>query len=428
MITVIIPVLNEAATVASVVELARKAAGVTEVIVVDDGSIDGTPELARTSGARVIVSTLLGKGASMEDGLRAAHNENLVYLDGDLTEVSPEVISLLVDPLLRDEADFVKEAFSRRAGRVTVLTARPLLDTFFPELSHVRQPLGGMIAGRRSLLRTLPFETDYGVDIGLLLDASAAGARIAQVEIGSIEHSSQSLEVLGDMARQVARVILKRASAQGRLDAALIGEVEEIERHSRMELSLLLKPVRSAERLALLDMDGTLIEGRFAVRLASAVGRAERLGRFLDNHSLSPEKRTRQIGRVFRGIPRSVFEEVARDVPLRPGAVQLVVGLRKLGFRVGIVSDSFHIATEIVRRRIFAEFSIAHLMRFRAGIATGTVHLAPALYHQGGCRQHKLCKKNALLRLCEHFAIPPSSVLAAGDTARDVCMLEAAGL
>lgn len=84
-VSVIIPVLNESARIASVVAFALQSPLVAEVIVVDDGSIDGTPELAREAGAKVITSTLLGKGASMEDGLNAAQHEILLYLDGDLT-------------------------------------------------------------------------------------------------------------------------------------------------------------------------------------------------------------------------------------------------------------------------------------------------------------------------------------------------------
>jgi glucosyl-3-phosphoglycerate synthase len=68
MILVITPVLNESPTVASVVSFAKRAPGVTEVIVVDNGSIDGTPELAAQAGARVVTSTLLGKAASINDG------------------------------------------------------------------------------------------------------------------------------------------------------------------------------------------------------------------------------------------------------------------------------------------------------------------------------------------------------------------------
>jgi glycosyltransferase involved in cell wall biosynthesis len=86
-ISVIIPVLNEAPTIAAVVEFAACSSLVSEVIVLDDGSIDGTPELARAAGARVVTSTMLGKGGSMEDGVQLAANELLLYLDGDLTGV-----------------------------------------------------------------------------------------------------------------------------------------------------------------------------------------------------------------------------------------------------------------------------------------------------------------------------------------------------
>jgi len=212
MITVIIPVLNESPTVSSVITFARQAPGVTEIIVVDDGSIDGTPELAQRAGARVVISTLLGKGASMEDGMWEAKNDILLYLDGDLSELCPDLVQRMTAPLLEQKADFVKANFSRSAGRVTVLTARPMLLTFFPELSHFEQPLGGIITARRSLLRNFHFETDYGVDIALLLDVAMSGAAITQVDIGHVQHDSKPLEVLGDMAKQVLRVILDRAA------------------------------------------------------------------------------------------------------------------------------------------------------------------------------------------------------------------------
>jgi glycosyltransferase involved in cell wall biosynthesis len=166
MISVIIPVLNESAAVSSVVSFALASPLVKEVIVVDDGSIDGSPDLARAAGARVITSTLLGKGASMRDGLLAAKYDLLFYLDGDLSGLRHDLIARLASPLLLGKADFVKASFTRNAGRVTTLTARPLLQTFFPELSYIHQPLGGIIGSRRALLARLRFEDDYGVDVG----------------------------------------------------------------------------------------------------------------------------------------------------------------------------------------------------------------------------------------------------------------------
>ena len=165
-ISVVIPALNEAANIGSVIRLAAQCRLVNEIVVVDDGSIDDTRGEAERAGARVVNGSLLGKGSAMEDGLQAASGGLIVYLDGDLRGLRRDLIERMVEPLMDGRADFVKAKFSREAGRVTVLTARPLLATFFPELAVIAQPLGGLIAVRRALLEQLHFETDYGVDLG----------------------------------------------------------------------------------------------------------------------------------------------------------------------------------------------------------------------------------------------------------------------
>src|SRR5688500_8540981 len=268
-ITVVIPVLNESATITSVVQYALSSPLVDEVIVVDDGSIDGTAELAAAAGARVITSSMLGKGVSMEDGMRAAKNGTVLFLDGDLTGLEQLVIEAMVAPIFNESADFVKAKFSRAAGRVTMLTAKPLIRTYFPELRQFDQPLSGIMAARKSLLEQLRFENDYGVDIGLLIDASLARARLAEVDIGAIEHRNQSLTALGEMATQVARAVLERAARANRLRASFIRESKENERIESLNLDGLLRRVpATAEKIALFDMDGVLLNGRFIVNLA----------------------------------------------------------------------------------------------------------------------------------------------------------------
>ena len=84
MITVIIPALNEEETIASVVTFAKGQPQVTEVIVVDDKSLDKTVSIAQENGAKVITSTKLGKGASMKDGILCATNDIIAILDGDI--------------------------------------------------------------------------------------------------------------------------------------------------------------------------------------------------------------------------------------------------------------------------------------------------------------------------------------------------------
>jgi phosphoserine phosphatase len=427
MISVIIPALNESETIGSVIGLAWGSPGVTEVLVVDDGSIDGTAEIAQAVGATVLTSALLGKGASMKEGLGTARNEVVLYLDGDLRGMHPDLVGRMTRPILRSEADFVKARFTRSQGRVTALSARPLLCVFFPELAHFEQPLGGIVAARRSVLRRLRFENDYGVDVGLLIDAAACGARLTEADVGHIEHDSQPLEALADMATQVVRTVLQRAARYGRLRPARIYDAQEAERCRRSDLAVALRKAKGGDRLAFFDMDGVLVKGRFVAELARRTHRTATLGRFLDNPRLDAEARARRIASLFAGVPRTVFERTARRIPLAEGARETVLRLRKAGFRVGVVSDSYSVASEVVRRRVFADFSLAHLLEFCRGRATGHITFAAAMVHQRGCPRHVCCKANVLYHLAAETGVDPAQILAVGDGDNDVCLLRAAG-
>src|ERR1700741_1932616 len=121
MLTVIIPVLNEQSTIGSVVRFCLQDPLVNEVIVVDDKSEDKTVEMAKEAGAKVITSEVRGKGISMKDGIAQATNDILVFLDGDIDPYPAETISILTQPLINNDADFVKGTFARNAGRVTEL-------------------------------------------------------------------------------------------------------------------------------------------------------------------------------------------------------------------------------------------------------------------------------------------------------------------
>jgi HAD superfamily phosphoserine phosphatase-like hydrolase len=426
-VSVVIPVLNESARVASVVRLALKSPLVGEVIVVDDGSIDGTPELAEAAGARVFTSTFLGKGGSMEEGMLAARHSTLLYLDGDLTGLSDDLVERVTAPVLNGAADFVKARFSRRAGRVTVLTARPLLRTYFPELAHFEQPLGGIIAARKELLQRLRFENDYGVDVGLLIDAAALGARLTEVDIGELDHDSHDLDYLGEMATQVARAILERAGAYGRLLLSFVQRANEKDRYQRAQPERILERMGAVERLALFDMDGTLLKGRFIAELARRTRREVPLSKYLDRLDLTPERRTACIAKVFRGVKRELMQEVARSLPLNPGAVEAVIGLRKRGYRVGIITDSYHTAAESVRRRVFADFVLANVIEFHLGKATGAVTLAPT-FRSGQTGRRAYDKLNALRFLARRWGLRAHHIIAVGDSDNDVGMLRGAGL
>ncbi|MBA2528674.1 MAG: glucosyl-3-phosphoglycerate synthase, partial [Euzebyales bacterium] len=215
---------------------------VDEVVVIDGGSEDGTAGLAGAAGARVVADGALlaehgpmqGKGDALWRSLTATSGDIVVFIDADIRNPDPRFVWGLLGPLLTDETvSFVKAFYDRPVqldkvlyatggGRVTELTARPLLNLFWPELAGLVQPLSGEYAGRRALLESVPFFTGYGVEIGLLIDilaAEGAGA-IAQVDLATRIHRNQEMPSLSRMAYGIAQVAMRRLAEQGRATLA----------------------------------------------------------------------------------------------------------------------------------------------------------------------------------------------------------------
>src|SRR5689334_11591245 len=237
-VSVVLPARDEEATVGALVgEIAerwmREVPLVDELLVVDSDSSDGTAEVARAAGADVVATTEVlpthgtrpGKGEALWKSLAATTGDLIVFLDADLLGDVRHYVPGLLGPLLTEPSvAFVKGCYTRPltvggveqaagGGRVTELTARPLLNALWPELAGVVQPLGGEYAARRSVLERVPFVSGYGVDVGLLVDllGLCGLAALAQVDLGVRRHLSQSEEALGAMAGQVVATLLARA-------------------------------------------------------------------------------------------------------------------------------------------------------------------------------------------------------------------------
>jgi glucosyl-3-phosphoglycerate synthase len=425
--SVVIPALNEAERVGDVVRYALSDPATAEVIVVDDSSTDDTVERARAAGASVITSSMLGKGASMRDGVQVAKQPLVVFLDGDLAQLQPGIVTALCTPLLEGRADFVKARFGRGGGRVTELTAKPMLSVFFPELAHFAQPLGGIIGARRALLQQLGFENGYGVDIGLLIGAHRRGARLREVDIGSLEHDSQPLGDLTSMANEVAQVIYTQARHAGRLHMEQIAAMYESQRQATASIHYILSKRRGRRRILLLDMDGTITPTRYALEVAKATGALPSLNALLDTATRDTAGRSAQIASLFRFVHRQQFEATALNLPIREGLVACVNQMRRMGFMVGVVSDSYFIAAEVIRRRIFADFAMAHTLNFENDICTGEVRLNGGFFADAVGRSGNPCKSEVLKRFREDRVDPRvSDIWAVGDNVNDLQMLCAA--
>ncbi|MBF0520439.1 MAG: glycosyltransferase family 2 protein [Nitrospirae bacterium] len=104
MITIVIPALNEAATIGDVINGCKKYAD--EIIVIDGHSTDGTAEVAANLTARCITDNGKGKGAALRHAINEAKGDIIVFIDADGSH-DPDDIPKLTEPILKGEADHV---------------------------------------------------------------------------------------------------------------------------------------------------------------------------------------------------------------------------------------------------------------------------------------------------------------------------------
>lgn len=426
MVTVIIPALNEANTIVSVIRFCQSEPLVSEIIVVDDTSDDNTVELAREAGARVLISATRGKGISMKEGIDATTNDLVVFLDADIDPYPDQSIHKLVSPLINDEADFVKGSFARNAGRVTELVAKPLLTILFPGLAHFAQPLSGMIAGKKNYFQKIEFFNDYGVDIGILIDMYLMKARVAEVNIGYIENKSKPWEALGKMSREVSRAILSRAQRHNSNEFSLesVNSLETIQR----EMNNALRENLSAyHKMIVLDMDDTILTDRFINVCAAEFGFSSKLDELRFNEK-DPIILTKRIGLLLKNRTMDELLHVISNMQMAENIREMVKVYKEKGYLVGIISHSYTLITNYVKQQIGADFSVAHQLEFFEGKATGEVNLPSYFFGSpDSICGHSFCKTNALQHVCEQYNVKLKNVIAVGDSKDDRCMIAHAG-
>jgi glucosyl-3-phosphoglycerate synthase len=231
-ISVVIPALNEAATigniVTTIVEKLAEPGLVDEIVVMDDGSDDATAAKAGEAGARVISVRgcfphvdAHGKGVALWKSQFVTSGSIIVFIDSDLLDFNERFVAGLAGTLLHDDKlEIVKASYRRPlvaqsatiddgGGRVTELLVRPLLSCFLPQLSDLHQPLAGEYAVRRQTVETMPFYSGYGVEIGLLLEYyfNCGLASIGQVDLGKRSHRNRTLTELSPMSFEIVQVL-----------------------------------------------------------------------------------------------------------------------------------------------------------------------------------------------------------------------------
>jgi Glycosyl transferase family 2 len=198
-LAVVIPAKNEAALIGSTVRAARGLPGADVVVVVDDGSADGTAGRAREAGAVVVRHPRnRGKAAAMETGAEAvrllesrepgqadAAPRHLLFLDADLGATAAEA-GPLAGPVRDGTADMTIAVFSDRVrrGGFGIVTAASGAGIARAVGWRPAQPLNGQRCLTRAAFEAaLPLAAGWGAETGMTIDLVRRGLRIAEVEV-----------------------------------------------------------------------------------------------------------------------------------------------------------------------------------------------------------------------------------------------------
>jgi hypothetical protein len=240
-VSIIVPCLDEAAAIGG---LAREllALGVDEVVVVDGGSRDGTPEIAASAGARVIVEPRRGYGRACAAGVMAAREDAMVlaFIDGDGSD-DPAAALAIAGPVIAGQVDFClasrtlgeREAGSMTAsqvfaGRLAGFLMRTRYGVSYTDMAPFR-------AIRRDRLEALGMvEATYGWNLEMQMRAAASGLRVREVPVRCRRRVGGRSKVSGDW-RAIAPVALNLTTTFLRIAANVRARPSSDEAHEGAE-------------------------------------------------------------------------------------------------------------------------------------------------------------------------------------------------
>ncbi|MEP6894428.1 MAG: glucosyl-3-phosphoglycerate synthase [Chloroflexota bacterium] len=281
-ISLALPALNEEKTVGTVIkmmkrELMEKFPLLDEIVLIDSDSTDRTREIAEEEGVPVYIHQHLlerlgprrGKGEALWKSLLVTRGDIIAWIDTDIVNIHPRFVFGILGPMLANpQVQFVKGFYRRPlkvgnkmqaggGGRVTELTARPLLNLFYPELSGVVQPLSGEYAGRREALERATFFSGYGVETGLLIDIYERYglSAVAQVDLLERIHHNQPLEALSKMSFAIIQTVMRKL--ENRFGRSMLEDVDKsmkMIRYNANGYSLDVEEITEQERQPMIEI------------------------------------------------------------------------------------------------------------------------------------------------------------------------------
>jgi phosphoserine phosphatase len=202
------------------------------------------------------------------------------------------------------------------------------------------------------------------------------------------------------------------------LERALLAAAGEGDFDCALQRETLL---RRSKRLIVMDMDSTLIRIEVIDELARAHGvgdQVKAITRRAMTGEMDYDQSLRERVALLRGLDARVLYELAANLPLTEGAETLLRVLQRLGYRTAVISGGFSVAAEALQKRLGIDFAWSNTLEIEGGVLTGRV-IGPIVNAQR--------KADILEELARRENVPLDQVIAIGDGANDLLMLQKAG-
>lgn len=177
-VTAVIPAFNEEKTIGEVLRVAKKVSLIDNIIVVSDGSVDSTVDIAKKCQVEIVeLSDNVGKGGALRRGVDASQSEILLFIDADLIGLKEQHIIDLLLPVLKDEVDMTIGVF--KSGRFTTDLAQ-----------RVAPYLSGQRAIKRYIIDNIANLdiTRFGVEIALTKYVTSNNIKCKDVFLDNLTH------------------------------------------------------------------------------------------------------------------------------------------------------------------------------------------------------------------------------------------------
>ncbi len=180
------------------------------------------------------------------------------------------------------------------------------------------------------------------------------------------------------------------------------------------------------KKLVAFDMDGTLINGRLVFALGDKFGVSHQIKKIMDSRILG-YKKSEKIAKLWKGLTTDDVTDAIARIQLMKGAKEVIKELKRRRYKVGIISDSYTLATRHVAKKLDLDFHLANVLIEKNGRLTGELRMLLGWDKIDCDCKISVCKRFHLEKVAKLYDIPLKDTIAIGDTKSDLCMIRRAG-